>query len=76
MKTDYPERYHTLGLKIAYYRKKAGLTQEQLAEQAKLSTVFLAQVEAPGVMMGISLESLFRLADALEVPLSKLVEDD
>ena len=75
MKTDYPERYRTLGLKIAYYRKKAGLTQEQLAEQAKLST-FLAQVEAPGVMMGISLESLFRLADALEVPLSKLVEDD
>lgn len=76
MKTDYPERYRTLGLKIAYYRKKAGLTQEQLAEQAKLSTVFLAQGEAPGVMMGISLESLFRLADALEVPLSKLVEDD
>ena len=76
MKTDYPERYRTLGLKIAYYRKKAGLTQEQLAEQAKLSTVFLAQVEASGVMMGISLESLFRLADALEVPLSKLVEDD
>ena len=52
------------------------MTQEQLAEQAKLSTVFLAQVEAPGVRMGISLESLFRIADALAVPLSKLVEED
>lgn len=76
MKTDFPDRYRTLGLKIAYHRKKIGMTQEQLAEKAKLSTVFLAQVEAPGVMMGISLESLFRISAALEVPLSKLLEDD
>ena len=26
MQTEFPERYITLGLKIAYYRKKAGLT--------------------------------------------------
>ena len=28
MKTEFPEKYITLGLKIAYYRKKAGYTQE------------------------------------------------
>ena len=33
MQTEFPERYITLGLKIAYYRKKAGLTQEVLAER-------------------------------------------
>ena len=33
MQTEFPERYITLGLKIAYYRKKAGMTQEVLAER-------------------------------------------
>ena len=32
MQTEFPERYITLGLKIAYYRKKAGLTQEEAAK--------------------------------------------
>ena len=44
MKTDYPERYITLGLKIAYYRKKRGYTQENLAEKVGISLNFLAQV--------------------------------
>lgn len=30
MQTEFPERYITLGLKIAYYRKKAGMTQERV----------------------------------------------
>lgn len=39
MQTEFPERYITLGLKIAYYRKKAGFTQEVLAEKiGKVST--------------------------------------
>ena len=33
MNTEYPEKYTTLGLKIAYYRKKAGYTQETFAEK-------------------------------------------
>ena len=33
MQTEYPERYLMLGLKIAYYRKKAGYTQEAFAEK-------------------------------------------
>ena len=33
MQTDYPEKYKTLGLKIAYYRKKAGYTQEVLCRK-------------------------------------------
>ena len=32
MQTKYPDRYITLGLKIAYYRKKRGYTQEAFAE--------------------------------------------
>ena len=32
MKTEFANKYITLGLKIAYYRKKAGYTQETFAE--------------------------------------------
>ena len=76
MKTDYPERYITLGLKIAYYRKKRGYTQENLAEKVGISLNFLAQVEGTGTTRGISLETLFKMADVLQVAPSKLLEDD
>ena len=76
MKTDYPERYITLGLKIAYYRKKRGYTQENLAEKVGISLNFLAQVEGTGTIRGISLETLLKMADVLQVAPSKLLEDD
>lgn len=76
MQTAYPERYITLGLKIAYYRKKRGYTQENLAEKLGISLNFLAQVEGTGTVRGISLETLFKMADVLQVAPSKLLEDD
>ena len=76
MKTDYPERYITLGLKIAYYRKKRGYTQENLAEKVGISLNFLAQVEGTGTVRGVSLETLFKMADVLRIAPSKLLEDD
>ena len=76
MKTEFPERYITLGLKIAYYRKKAGLTQEILAEMIDKSVSFVGQVEGSGTVKGISLETLFKIAQVLNIPPSKLLEDD
>lgn len=76
MRTEYPDRYLTLGLKIAYYRKKAGFTQEAFAEKIGKSLNFLGQVEGPGTVKGISLETLFKIAEVLDVPPSKLLEDD
>lgn len=43
MQTEFPEKYRILGLKIAYYRKKAGYTQEVFAEKINKSVNFLAQ---------------------------------
>ena len=76
MRTEYPERYVTLGLKIAYYRKKAGYTQEAFAEKIGKSVNFLAQVEGTGTTRGVSLETLFKIADTLNVSPSKFLEDD
>lgn len=65
-----------LGLKIAYYRKKAGYTQEVFAEKINKSVNFLAQVEGTGTTRGVSLETLFKMAAVLQIPASKLLEDD
>ena len=65
-----------MGLKIAYYRKKRGFTQESFAEAIGKSLNFLAQVEGPSTIRGVSLETLFKMADVLNIPPSKLLEDD
>ena len=76
MKTEYPERYRIMGLKIAYYRKKAGFTQEVFAEKISRSLNFLAQVEGTGTTRGISLETLFKICDVLNVQPGALLDDD
>ena len=76
MQTEFPEKYRILGLKIAYYRKKAGYTQEVFAEMINKSVNFLAQVEGTGTTRGVSLETLFKMASVLQIPASKLLEDD
>ena len=77
MKENYRERFRILGLKIAYYRKLRGLTQEQSAEAIGRSVSFVSQIEAnnSSVVKGISMETLFVVSDKLNVPLSKLFED-
>ena len=76
MKTEFPERYITLGLKIAYYRKKCGYTQETFAELIDKSVNFVEQVEGTGTVRGVSLETLFKIAQVLKISPSKLLEDD
>ena len=54
METRYPEYYKMLGLKIAYYRKLRGYTQEQFAELIEKSWSFIAQVERTSMVRGVS----------------------
>ncbi len=77
MKENYRERFRILGLKIAYYRKLRGMTQEQLAEAIGRSVSFVSQIEAnnSSVVKGISLETLFTISDKLGVAMSRLFED-
>ena len=75
MKTDFPEKYITLGLKIAYYRRKAGYTQEYLAELIGKSVSFIGQVEGTGTVCGISLETLFKISEVLNVDAEEITMD-
>lgn len=71
MNIKYDMEYRQLGLKIAYYRKLRGLTQEQLAEKIEKSAAFIGHVEAPNVDKTISLDTLFDISSALDVPAYK-----
>lgn len=68
MKDIYEKQYLQIGLKIAYYRKLRGLTQEQLAERVERTPAFIGHIEAPNIRKAVSLDTLFDIADALDVP--------
>ena len=71
MDRPYQDKFRELGLKIAYYRKLRGMTQEQLAEAIGMSTVFISHVEAPNTDRTVSLGTLFAIAEVLDVPIYK-----
>ncbi len=75
METGYREQYIRFGLKVQYYRKLRGLTQEAFAEKIGRSWSFVAKVESPTRAFGVSMETLFKIADALNIPVSKLFEE-
>ena len=55
MKPNYREQYRQIGLKIAYYRKLRGLTQEELAEQVGVTPAFIGHLEVPNIARALSL---------------------
>ncbi|WP_050697126.1 helix-turn-helix domain-containing protein [Anaeromassilibacillus senegalensis] len=68
------DKYIAIGLNIAYYRKREGLTQDQLAEKAGISRSYLGEIEAPNMVTTFTLEILFKIANSLNIPVHKLLE--
>ena len=62
---------------IKFYRQVSGLTQEKLAEKADLSVKFISMIES-NPKRNISIQSLAKIAAALNIPLATLIskEDD
>ena len=76
MKQIYAEKYRQIGLKIAYYRRLRGLTQEELAERVGLTPAFIGHLEAPNITKALSLDALFDIAAALDIPPEKCLSFD
>lgn len=70
------DNYIGIGIRISYFRRLRGLSQEQLAERAGISPGFLSQVEAPGMAVGLSLNTLFAISEVLDGPAYKLLQLD
>ncbi len=73
MKAIYELQYIQIGLKIAYYRKLRGLTQEELAERINKSPAFIGHIEAPNINKAVSLDTLFDISKELDVPAYKFL---
>lgn len=64
---DNREKMADLYYAIGYYRKRKGLSQEQMAEKLGISRQHLASIEAPNMNRGLSLELLLNIATVLEI---------
>ena len=74
MSNERMNQLRMLGLTIAYYRKAKGMTQSQLAEAVHISRTHMSNIEAPNTRTSISLNLLFDIAEALELPVKKLFD--
>lgn len=70
---DNVDKIIEIGYNIGYFRRHAGLTQEQLAEKAGISRAHLSAIEAPNIVQSFSIETLFNIAAALEIDAYKLL---
>ena len=75
MQKKYEQEMIRFGLKVQYYRKLRGMTQEAFADKAGISWSYLAKIESPTRAFGVSMEKLFAIAEALDIPPSKLLEE-
>lgn len=73
MSVKHNEKYKEIGIKIAKYRNKKGMTQEQLANEIGISYSYITQIEAPRVCKKMSLEVLFDIAEVLGVDVKDLL---
>lgn len=67
------DRFIQLGIAISTLRKMRGMSQEKLAEEAKMSRSHLSAIEAPNIVRPFSLEILYNIADALEIEPADLI---
>lgn len=66
--------YMEISYNIAYYRRRNGLTQEELAERIGISRSHMSAIEAPNLHHSFSLEILLRIADALGIEPCRLLD--
>jgi DNA-binding XRE family transcriptional regulator len=65
-----------IGLKVAYYRKLRGYTQQQLAQKIDVSLSYMGKIECGALIKCASLPILLTIAKVLDVSIMNLVEDD
>lgn len=78
LKSD--ELFKIIGKNVKYYRKlynlnKGKMTQENLAELVDVSTALIGNLESEKISQGISVVTLWKISQALEVPIQKLFYD-
>ena len=71
---DNSEKFSDLYYAIGYYRRRSGMSQEDLAEAVGVSRQHIASIEAPNMDRGLSLDLLFNIAAVLNIEPYKLLK--
>ena len=61
--------------KLIALRKKAGWSQEELAELVGVSRSLISAIEAPRLAYNFTLDVFFNIADALGIPPGLLIQE-
>lgn len=72
MNKEYQSDYKKLGLNIAYYRKRAGYTQMQLAELLDIDRSHMSAMELATV--GVSLDIIFKFCHIVDITPKELFD--
>ena len=67
--------YDIIRKNIREYRKKANLTQQQLADKAGISMNYIAKIESKKMQRGFTIVVAGRIADALGIDIRLLFEN-
>ena len=76
MKHDDNYYYNIIRQNIKKYREETGLTQQQLADKAGISMNYIAKIESKKMQRGFTIVVLGRIADALEIDIKLLFDDN
>ena len=66
--------YEIIAANIKEYRKEAKITQAELAERSNYSHEFIRRIEAPNGKKYFSVDTLVKIADALDINVEKLLK--
>ena len=68
--------YNTIRKNIKKYRKEKKITSAQLAEMVGLSHDFIRQIQSEKAAYNFSVETMYKIAVALDVSLDSLVKKE
>lgn len=63
-------KYQIIGRTISQERRKFGITQLELSEKIGVSKSYISKIEAANCTKSFSLEVLFDICEALNIPIS------
>lgn len=70
------EEIKYIGMRIGYFRKLRNMTQRQLADKVSINKNYLSHIECGAANKIVSLPVLIKIAKALDIELSVLVDLD
>lgn len=69
------ELYATIASNIKFYRRKADLTQAELAEASQISLSYLSKVESVKCSKSISISTLNQIANTLNIEITEFFKE-